>query len=65
MHHLEEYLKEGLLSLIDFDKAFVFYHNVLKRFYFVLSICRSIEVSYKHAKSCDTINEQNTFGKLI
>ena len=57
MHYLEENNMEGLLLLIDFEKAFDsvewdFIINALKSFNFGFSICQWFEVLYKHAKSC-------------
>ena len=57
MHYLEQNDTEGLLLLIDLEKAFDsvewdFIVNALKSFNFGSSIFKWLEVSYKYAKSC-------------
>ena len=57
MHYLEENNLEGLLLLIDFEKAFdsiewPFLLNTLKSFNFGPSVCKWFTVFYNESKSC-------------
>lgn len=70
MHYLEENNLEGLLLLIDFEKAFDsiewdFIIKSLQSFNFGSSICRWFTTLYKHAKSCLINNgHMSTFFNL-
>ena len=57
MHYLEENNLDGLLLMIDFEKAFdsiewSFLINSLKSFNFGSSVCKWFSVFYNNAKSC-------------
>lgn len=57
MHYLEENDLEGMLLIIDFEKAFDsvefdFIINALQSFNFGPSICQWFQTFYKNAKSC-------------
>ena len=63
MHYLEENDKQGLLLLIDFEKAFDsvewdFLVKALKSFNFGSSVCKWFQLLYKDSKSC-VINNGN------